>query len=1468
VIPTTPQWRALAFSTGLNVGTTGYDWFTFAQEGAEWGANPGAGYGVAYGLGLGPAGPDTEIFVSLAGPGQQSVYLLGSALSSLQDGWTSHWDVEPPAADATDPIVWFGASRADHVGGILSVAYNFGAAEWRVEVWDGLGWVILYTSPVLPADVHVRLVRENGGSTVRFYLDGAYLGETPELDLSVAGPAAWMALGSPVNGVLLTVGGANGMRLTSWLVGPTGIRPVANAGPDQVSVLGRVAGFDGTDSFDPDVTGLDYQWRLVRAPAGSEFLYEGTGTVGATELTLHSVGIGAAAPGGAVAVGDVVVLEGAEYDVMDSAADDVVLDRPLPAGFAGPFIAVRQAAVVGADSRYFAFVPDLVGLYVSRLLVVDDDGLMSEPDLAAVNILGSSVPMRVPLDMGFLWDYLSDFWRSVANTDWIAHAWMAMARIVAAHLQDIWNIDFDKSLYTTQNVVMRRWLDYHPRLDASASDAPVFHARRAPAIGQVRYTKADLDNVGLVLVLPDVFTLTVETEAGSMVVTATAPSGTLLRDVPSHLNADLEAQGLDYLRFNLQETDPEVPGVFDARFRMVCRSESYSFSVVDDATFYLVAAENGFQGATADVLTNRVVRLTDFVLDLDDTIQVGDILNLGSRSFAVKAKGRVRDALTYFAYDTLEVGMDIPDALVGNSVWWCIPPFWESQITDWHLEGCTPGDLLYLARTSVADPMTTDEVQVDVYGAGTRRVGAMHSSLYWPAYAYAPSYVRRYFYLKVEPEVLGVPQLQEEPDTPSWVMQEYLHFVVDERRDGRYLVLDFRDEPADEMQAAALVRSRANLTFLPDYLWAEVSHIDNRSTVEANFGRMVNAFVADFSYADANYLTIVTGLWLVYSRGPTPGTIERACAVMLGYPYAEARGTVLDVAEGFLPGRTYMLVRDLDRSSVIRSYVYPTGDGLAVNPATGAAYAIGDTVEQFAILVQTQIYYDHVDDPEWWTGMRGLGLFAEPEKLHRFGVVLDSRHVHMEVVSQVIDFVLDFKKSHTYPLFQLLSKLEDTIRITDEVSLMVTLELRDGLWENPTPPYFDCPRLGSGIRMSTSYGRDDDVLFRMTAQPGTAVALSWAEMVGDPPYRIQARASNVLGVALDPITNIITISFDRGSTTAANVVAAFNADPTVSPIVTAYLPAGSAGAGTIDAEYGPVRVNHYGEFQARFDESSPPSSAFEGVSALQQPGTPLTTLLDAIGGNVAAGVVTVGRHHRVSLAQPGPVWFHDGLTPAGTELAPVRDWLVFYAPGPPPVYRCTAQIIGVGVNPLGAPFGFTEGGGFNILDVVTDGLEPAPLASNLFLVYQGNPNAARMSWLTTFAPDTYLSHVVDTNRIDAVVSVGGADYQLQVDAAHWFSSGGPPWLSALLVGDDYFTYYDANGSLQGIGRLASVDGLLLATVTVQPAPPLGVAPVLGGSFVVARRPRHTSMTPDYAGFESAYGVGFDLPLPADDVTVA
>jgi hypothetical protein len=194
-----------------------------------------------------------------------------------------------------------------------------------------------------------------------------------------------------------------------WTFNTTAANPIANAGPDQTTVVGATVALNGSASTNPSGLGtLTYSWMFASRPAGSaatltnatsvmpSFVVDvpgnyvitltvsngtGSGTANVTISTMSSPPVANAGPNQTVTVGATVVLNGTGSSDVDG--------KPLtykwtmvtrPAG--------SMSALSGSTTVSPTFVADVPGTY-SVQLIVNDGTANSSPSLVTITTLNS-----------------------------------------------------------------------------------------------------------------------------------------------------------------------------------------------------------------------------------------------------------------------------------------------------------------------------------------------------------------------------------------------------------------------------------------------------------------------------------------------------------------------------------------------------------------------------------------------------------------------------------------------------------------------------------------------------------------------------------------------------------------------------------------------------------------------------------------------------------------------------------------------------------------------------------------------------------------------------------------------------------------------------------------------------------------------------------------------------------------------
>ncbi len=221
---------------------------------------------------------------------------------------------------------------------------------------------------------------------------------------------------------------------------------------------------------------------------------------------------------------------------------------------------------------------------------------------------------------------------------------------------------------------------------------------------------------------------------------------------------------------------------------------------------------------------------------------------------------------------------------------------------------------------------------------------------------------------------------------------------------------------------------------IPETLWGEYVYVDNWEVIENNFGILVGLKHEDIKGTDLSYLSAVKALWFTLWHGPTVTNIRLAGSVFAALPFAEAKGTIIDIEETLSDTHGRILIRDDRTTDIVRSYTYPKSAGLATNPDTGVAYVVNDTVEAYVPLSEGIQVEDYVNNPDWYSGI--LTGQDELKKFHTFRISLDlDAAVDTKNLGLAVNFVRRVKPAHTNFYLIGLKTVVDEISVSDALVL-------------------------------------------------------------------------------------------------------------------------------------------------------------------------------------------------------------------------------------------------------------------------------------------------------------------------------------------------------------------------------------------------------------------------------------------------
>ena len=825
------------------------------------------------------------------------------------------------------------------------------------------------------------------------------------------------------------------------------LAPVANAGEDRADRTCSIVQLNGSQSFDPEGAALSYFWRLSEAPSTSEAAitkddgatYPLPVPTGFTSL-FHSTELGVVDALDPVAVGDALRFSGEVYSIVGKGIDGngfyvQVVAEVLPDGLVStPFKVLRQRGVSGATTVSPTFYPDVPGFYSFDLIVSDGD-LFSDTSSVVINILESPLPRGCTPSLAFIFEYLSDFWQLVEDKDRISTFWSSLAQVAATELYTLWQIEYSKSLRDIQRTFVRRWLHYDLLLGEPLSELTTHRlvfggVESLPfAAGAGGWSMASVEVTSDVLSEPGVVVIKVG-------------------------NTETPETFAAYLQGRLQATVDErfTTHVFQDRTTLeyIVRIDApFPFTVGSGTTWTnLTIGAEGRPPSGSGAVTGTKTYKTDRSLEGLD-IKEDDFLVVGGAAYRISS---VADSLgDTYPYQRVVVKEELP---IAPGTGWVISGWVQSELLDFYEGLVDQDDYVDFEVSEVSNEtaptsavygflevraLGVNEAQPSRLAVDQWGIGAAVAQSAFNVYL---ARVLRRHYVPVDALVVDIPLLQADVvlEDNEAALRRNLDFYVEEVRGHNALrfACGLGSDPGDVWEGERP----------PNRLWAEYTYLDNSPTIEDNFGIAVDLTADQIEELPSNvdYLSAVRGLFYAFYNGPAIRNLRIGSQILLGLPFAEEQGTIEEIRRDFSTTTGRLLVRDAANEQLVRSYSFPRELELETNPATGELYTIGDTVEQFAPLVEGVLISDWIKNPRWFEGMLNQGIFFEVEKFHQFLVMIDEAAFDLETLLFVKNFILKIKPTYTFPRFIVRKNVEDTeISVTDNISYAGRLSLYDSL---------------------------------------------------------------------------------------------------------------------------------------------------------------------------------------------------------------------------------------------------------------------------------------------------------------------------------------------------------------------------------------------------------------------------------------
>lgn len=642
------------------------------------------------------------------------------------------------------------------------------------------------------------------------------------------------------------------------------------------------------------------------------------------------------------------------------------------------------AHLTGRVTPISSFPPMVLGLYRVEIVVNDGD-LDSLPLEVLLSVRYSATALGLTPDLSFIWNYLPNFWDLVEDKEKIDTIWSAFAQIASSDLLTLWQHAYSKSIKTIQSLFQRQWLDHSPYYEEP-------NYVELPAV--IRY---DVDVAG--------YATTPTPPAPADPEHNYQVDGGLPGGVSSDHILVLSGIGYHILRVegNVIVTREALPATV-SQFWMIRPHITSQFS-----DFSKLGAAPGDQAIFEITDDDQVTDIACYVhgarqgiLIFDDTLIAS---YLSDSTIVVLFKGILRSSR--MQVDDLVVSMPrLQEVINLRGVEDAPSPFFEN--TDFRVSS-TLSDLGQSVTWIELQNTFRTQLVYGSHGSTTANDRFVSSEISFT-------------------DLFGEPG----SDISDAIV------VIDDVAHRLKSVISATElelfDPSIESGLSNQPWTIRSVDTPPETLFAEVTYLDNRPTIEANFGRLVGFTLDDLAARTDNldYLSVVMGLWYVYWFARTPDNLRAGAQILLGLPFAVKSGTVIETSSPFDSDNDRLLIVDDEDPNILWPYFYPTVVGVATSRDTGSPLQVGDHVDQFDPISAGVTIQDWVSDPDWATIPVGAGELAEVQKIHFFEVKVLSEVFDLTNLTFMIGFLRKIKPVDSYPFFIVLRQVEDQVQVDDE----------------------------------------------------------------------------------------------------------------------------------------------------------------------------------------------------------------------------------------------------------------------------------------------------------------------------------------------------------------------------------------------------------------------------------------------------
>lgn len=232
----------------------------------------------------------------------------------------------------------------------------------------------------------------------------------------------------------------------------------------------------------------------------------------------------------------------------------------------------------------------------------------------------------------------------------------------------------------------------------------------------------------------------------------------------------------------------------------------------------------------------------------------------------------------------------------------------------------------------------------------------------------------------------------------------------------------------------------------PPLLWAEISWFDNTERVKSSFGDIAGITPADVEGFQGGYSDAVRAIFYGLMTDSFTENVANAVALLVGVPVAFEEGVITAIDLDFTVDTSRIEVS----GDTVRTYLFPRGVELAINPDTGAVYAVGDTVNRFARMTEGVRVLDWVNAPVRFAALIASGAMHPLQERHYFEVHVDANN--FQSFDWAVQGAIISRLHPTHKWHQLLADvmIEDTLSLTDYCEWQTTIAIVEDMHTDTT----------------------------------------------------------------------------------------------------------------------------------------------------------------------------------------------------------------------------------------------------------------------------------------------------------------------------------------------------------------------------------------------------------------------------------